>query len=110
MTPTRLTAAQKLSALAARFYDRMEWRPRAGDYYTTPRNDLELYQIVSIENGVVSTRYCAPERGDAVSTWAVDEFTAPHTFGVMRTWVPAWVLDRTMTPAAILAECGSRFD
>ncbi|MDD9740894.1 hypothetical protein PVW47_14030 [Marinovum sp. SP66] len=43
----RLTKTQKLEALAARFYQGVEWVPKAGDLYTTSRADLEVYRVIS---------------------------------------------------------------
>lgn len=87
----KLTPTQKLHALAYRFYQDAEWSPTAGDYYTTSRADLELYQIVSIEKGTVSTRYT--EGTDAISKWPEQEFTAAG-FGPKRVFVPNWILNK----------------
>ena len=85
---TTLTYKQKLAALAHRFYANGQWTPKAGDFYTTSRADLELYQIVSIENGIVRTRYT--EGSDAISEWPESGFTS-EGFGPKRVWVPPWV-------------------
>lgn len=88
--PTSLTQAQKLHALAHRFYQHGKWTPKAGDYYTTARADLELYQVVDIKGGTVFTKYMV---GDGlVSEWREDEFTVCG-FGLQRVHVPGWVFD-----------------
>jgi len=79
--PTSLTYSQKLNALAHRFYQGAEWRPRSGDYYTTCRGDLELYRVAKIENGVVYTEYCT--RPGVYSEWPESEFTS-QGFGTKR--------------------------
>lgn len=94
--PISLTPMQKLHALGHRFYSRVEWEPKAGDLYTTSRPDLELYQIVRIEDGIVSTRYRDPRRDTMgiISEWREADFLSPETFGYARVWVPnEFVLD-----------------
>lgn len=86
-----LTYQQKLEALSLRFYQGMQWNPKAGDYYTTSRADLELYQVVEVENGTVKTRYCDQGKSDAVASWPVEEFTSAG-FGPKRVYVPDFVL------------------
>jgi hypothetical protein len=86
-----LTHQQKLEALSLRFYQGLKWTPKAGDYYTTSRADLELYQVVAVEGGQVKTRYCDTGKSDAIATWPVDEFPAAG-FGPKRVWVPDFVL------------------
>ena len=54
---TKLTAEQKLQALSSKYYDGLEWQPKKGDYYTTSRNDLELYQIVDENETTFFTFY-----------------------------------------------------
>lgn len=93
-----LTAEQKLLALKLRFYDDMEWRPKAGDYYTTSRNDLELYKVVEIKMDYwVYTNYCDPAKTtEQPSEWLVSHFTKSE-FGPRRVWVPNFILDPTVT-------------
>lgn len=87
--PTRLNEQQKLQALARRFYQDMKWTPQPGDYYTTSRADLELYQVVDVRDGKVFTRYC--EGSDAIAEWDADGFTT-EGFGIRRVHVPAFLL------------------
>ncbi|WP_313613384.1 hypothetical protein [Agrobacterium sp.] len=87
---SKLTYQQKLDALAYRFYQGAEWKPKAGDFYTTSRADLELYQVVSVEDGVVRTRFT--EGSDAIAVWPEDQFLTGG-FGPKRVFVPEWVLD-----------------
>ena len=90
--PTSLTPWQKLNSLAMRFYQGNVWHPRAGDYYTTSRADLELYQVVEVQNGSVITRYCDPEKGASLTAWHESEFLSPETFGGKRVYVhPAFL-------------------
>ena len=86
-----LTPGQKLSALSMRFYSGQKWIPRAGGYYTTPRDDLELYQIAKIENGKVYTKYC--DRDCDLAEWDEIDFTSKG-FGVHRVYVPLIVLEK----------------
>lgn len=86
----KLTYQQKLDALAYRFYQGAQWVPKAGDYYTTSRADLELYQVVSIEDGIVRTRFT--EGSDAVSEWPEAGFLT-EGFGPRRVFVPEWVIN-----------------
>ena len=85
----KLTYQQKLDALAYRFYQGAQWVPKAGDYYTTSRSDLELYQVVSIEDGIVRTRFT--EGSDAIAEWPEDVFLT-EGFGPRRVFVPPWVM------------------
>ncbi|MBN9055346.1 MAG: hypothetical protein J0H80_16635 [Rhizobiales bacterium] len=85
----KLTYQQKLDALAYRFYQGATWKPKADDFYTTSRPDLELYQVVSVEGGVVRTRYT--EGSDAISEWPEGEFLTDG-FGPKRVFVPEWVI------------------
>lgn len=86
----RLTPQQKMHALAHRFYQGARWEPKAGDYYTTSRADLELYQVVEVTDQHVRTRYT--EGSDTIATWPAAGFQT-EGFGPMRVWVPQWVLD-----------------
>ncbi|MFY0619050.1 hypothetical protein [Shimia sp.] len=93
----QLTPEQKLAALAHRFYSDVEWTPKPGDYYTTSRADLEVYQILSVSEATVRTSYVPRS---AVSTWPKAEFLAKD-FGLKRVWVPDWVLTETPTSAGV---------
>lgn len=79
-----ITAENKLSALSMRFYQHHEWEPKAGDYYTSARSDLELYRVVDINDGVVTTEYCHAPGG--TTTWPLEGFTT-EGFGPMRVFV-----------------------
>lgn len=91
----KLTYQQKLDALSYRFYQGGQWSPKAGDFYTTSRADLELYQVVSVENGVIRTRYT--EGSDAVSEWPETGFLT-EGFGPRRVYVPDWVMKAPAPP------------
>ena len=93
----KLTHQQKLDALAYRFYQGAAWDPKAGDFYTTSRADLELYQVVSVEGGVVRTRFT--EGSDAISEWPAEEFLTAG-FGPKRVFVPEWITCAKPVPDA----------
>ncbi|MBU0643682.1 MAG: hypothetical protein KJ731_21205 [Alphaproteobacteria bacterium] len=86
----KLTEMQKLEAMALRFYQGLEWKPKAGHLYTTSRADLEVYEVVKVEGGVVFTRYTEGET-DTVSEWPESDFLSKG-FGPMRVWIPPFVL------------------
>ncbi len=86
---TSLTYPQKLEALGARFYGGVRWKPKAGDYYTTTRADLELYRVVKIEDSKVYTEYCTSP--GILSCWEEEGFTH-EGFGNSRVWVHDWIL------------------
>jgi hypothetical protein len=92
MEITKLTTEQKLEALALKYYQDYQWQPKTGDYYTSSRNDLELYLIVLADDKLVHTVYCNPEMGKEVSVWKVDEFLTG--FGVKRVYVPDLILNK----------------
>lgn len=89
VAPTQLTHQQKLEALAYRYYQCAEWKPKAGDYYTSNRADLELYRVAKIENGIVYTEYA--NRPGIYAEWPESEFITKG-FGLCRTWVPNFIL------------------
>lgn len=84
-----LTENQKLNALAFKYYQGAKWEPKAGDYYTTSRSDLELYQVVEVTEDKVKTKYLTPD--SSISEWDKAGFLT-EGFGVNRVWVPDWVL------------------
>lgn len=88
---TELTLKQKLDALALKYYSFYQWNPKAGDFYTTSRSDLELYQIVDIRDGKVYTKYLVGS--DVISEWPENEFLSLETFGRCRVYVPEWILN-----------------
>lgn len=91
MKPTSLTQNQKLEALAYKYYcGPRVWHPKAGDYYTSSRNDLQLYQIVAEDDEHFYTVYCThPDQRDA---WKKEGFTT-EGFGTNRVYVPEWILN-----------------
>jgi hypothetical protein len=84
-----LTENQKLHALANRFYSDAKWEPKAGDFYTTSRADLELYQVVEVTDDKIRTKYLFPD--SPIAEWAKHGFLT-EGFGVKRVHVPFWVL------------------
>lgn len=102
--PRALTPEQKLRAFHSRFYDRAGWVVKAGDLYTTTRSDLELYVVLDVKDGVVTTGrladdwtfaalvngYPVPEA--KTCRWREADFVH-HEFGPSRLWVPPWALD-----------------
>jgi len=83
------TKDMKLDAFARKYYQGEEWIPKAGDYYTTTRNDLELYQVVEVTETEVHTSYLP--LGGQVSKWPINEFTK-EGFGPRRMLVPIEIL------------------
>ena len=92
--PRALTPHQKLSALAHRFYQGAQWQPKAGDYYTTSRADLELYRVAKIEEGKLFTEYCT-QPGE-LTEWDSDTFTT-EGFGPRRVHVPDFIIEMQST-------------
>lgn len=86
-----LTYQQKLAAISAKYYQHLKWTPKKGDYYTSVRNDLELYQIVDEDETSLYTKYCNPEKNNTISKWEKDKFLLE--FGVHRVYVPDWILE-----------------
>lgn len=89
MMPTELTYQQKLDSFAFKYYQDYQWKPKKGDYYTSTRADLQLYQIVDEDEGNFYTEYChQPEAGRA--SWVKERFLLD--FGVRRLFVPDFVM------------------
>lgn len=89
--PTKLTQNQKLEALALKHYSGLEWIPKKEDYYTTSRNDLQLYQIVDENETHFFTNYCDPHmKTENPEPWEKDDFL--KRFGERRVYVPDFVL------------------
>jgi hypothetical protein len=91
MKPTSLTLNQKLGALAHKYYQHAQWNPKVGDYYTSSRNDLELYQIIDEDDSHFHTIYCSNPEGER-SKWLKEEFTT-QGFGLNRVHVPNFILN-----------------
>lgn len=87
---TCLTMAEKIEAMSLKYYSKLEWKPKKGDYYTTHRHDLELYRIVDEDNENLYTVYCHVPDCER-SVWRKDEFL--KGFGENRVWVPPFVLN-----------------
>lgn len=81
----KLTPEIKLQALEMKYYSGIHWEPKKGDYYTTSRADLELYQVVDVDDEFVYTSYL-PVNLDNISKWRKDEFTSKD-FGLRRVHV-----------------------
>lgn len=89
---TKLTAEQKLEALALKYYNCLTWEPKKGDYYTTSRSDKELYQIVDENENSFFTNYCDKEKfpDSENAEWSKQSFL--QDFGERRVYVPDYVL------------------
>jgi hypothetical protein len=88
---TSLTESQKLEALALKYYQGgVEWKPSKGDFYTTSRADLELYQIVDADENTIKTKYCDTDKGNSITEWKADEFL--KGFGLNRVHVPLFII------------------
>lgn len=90
MTTTSLTHYQKLQAMAEKYYSYVTWNPKVGDYYTSSRNDLELYQVVDEDEEHFYTIYCNNPDG-VRQKWRKDEFTT-QGFGLNRVHVHHHIL------------------
>lgn len=88
---TKLTSNQKLEALANKYYSNQIWNPKKGDYYTSSRNDLELYQIFNEDDKFFYTQYCSDDYGDNSEEWEKEKFLLD--FGVNRVYVPNYIFD-----------------
>ena len=84
-----LTAEMKLEAFAVKYYIGLQWEPKKGDYYTTTRADLELYQVSDIDEDFVYTIYT--DRECDVQKWDKDKFTT-QDFGIRRMWIPDYLI------------------
>lgn len=92
MERTHLTRDEKLLAIKLRYYDNLEWIPKKGDYYTSCRNDLELYKIVDEDDNFFMTNYCNPEQTTSnPAQWPKTDFK--KGFGEKRIWVPEFVFN-----------------
>lgn len=87
-----LTAEMKLEAFAVKYYNGLQWNPKKGDYYTTTRADLELYQVHDIDEDFVYTIYT--DRECEVQRWDKDKFTT-QDFGIRRMWIPDYLIKKT---------------
>jgi len=88
---TKLTAEQKLQALSSKYYDGLGWQPKKGDYYTTSRNDLELYQIVDENETTFFTNYLDEKKSTEPHEWSKKQFL--KDFGERRVYVPDFVFE-----------------
>lgn len=88
-----LTTEIKLQVFAAKFYQGMFWEPKKGDYYTTTRADLELYQVVDVDERFVYTKYTYDVESKNISKWEKDKFLT-HGFGTRRMWIPDYLIKK----------------
>lgn len=89
----KFTEKEKLQAMALKFYQCQKWEPASGDFYTSTRYDLELYQVVSIDGEKIRTRYVnTGDFGTSTTDWELAIFLT-EGFGPFRVHVPKEVLD-----------------
>lgn len=88
----KLTLEEKLQALSSKYYDGLEWQPKKGDYYTTSRNDLELYQIVDENETTFFTSYLDEKKSPEPHEWSKQKFL--QDFGERRVYVPEFILKK----------------
>ncbi len=95
----KLTVEQKLETISYNFYGngRDRWQPKVGDYYTTPRYDLELYRIVEEDENYFYTVYCK-DKTQNKAFWKKEDFLSPLTFGAKRIHVHEYILERPLNP------------
>jgi hypothetical protein len=82
------TTDMKLQAMAHKYYSGIKWEPKAGDYYTSSRADLELYKVIEVTDTKVKTVYVKPD--SEIAEWDKDGFTN-EGFGLNRVYVPDFV-------------------
>ena len=87
---TALTINQKMQAISDKYYSGLEWKPKAGDYYTTSRNDLELYKIVGENTENFYTIYCSDFMKNTTE-WDKSKFL--KDFGVHRVLVSDYIFE-----------------
>lgn len=81
---------QKLTAIHIKHYQGDEWLPQAGDFFTTLRADLALFQISKIDGRQVFV--VSVDDGNQESAYDLGNFTSGGT-GSLRVHVPKFVLD-----------------
>ena len=89
---TELTIEQKLEAVSLKHYYFLEWKPKKGDYYTTSRNDTQLYQIVDEDDDFFYTNYCDKSFVSENSKWSKESFL--KDFGERRVYVPDFIFNK----------------
>lgn len=87
------TLDHKLEAIAARFYQDVQWTPKVWDYYTICRHDLELFQIVYEDRNEFRFNKVYPTKYEFTDKWVKKGFTT-EGFGPRRVWIPPYVLTR----------------
>jgi len=91
-TITQLTPMQKLHALANRFYQGgVQWIPKKGDFYTSTRADLEIYEILDVTEDKIKTVNLTA-KSSIVSEWDKETFLT-EGFGINRVWVPHFIFN-----------------
>ena len=93
MNRISLTPEEKLQAISLKYYQFYTWIPKKGDYYTSVRNDLELYQIIDEDEEYYYTNYCDPIKQQSISKWKKEEFLDNNTFGKYRVFIANWILN-----------------
>jgi hypothetical protein len=68
----------------------MKWLPKKGDYYTTSRNDLELYYILDEDEENFYTIYTT-DPTQTKSAWKKEGFTT-EGFGPCRVFVHGYII------------------
>ena len=90
------TLEQKIAALAMRFYQKMPWEPKVGDYYCLTREGTELFVInrTDGENFYIRRVYAPdqPEGSEMSDPWPIESFQSG--FGENRVWVHPVILER----------------
>lgn len=81
-----LTPEGKLEALSLKYYHFYKWEPKKGDFYTTSRSDLQLYQIVDENETSFFTNFCDKSFVAENAEWKKDDFL--KDFGERRVYVP----------------------
>ncbi len=91
---TALTLRQFAETISYNYYgwdSKRPWEPKVGDYYTTPRGDCELYQILREDDDHFYTVYCT-DGTKTESKWSKERFL--KDFGINRIHVHDYILEK----------------
>lgn len=86
-----LTPEMKLQCFQFKYYNGLEWIPKKGDFYTTTRADLEVYQVVDVDEEFIYTKYTSELSSGEISKWDKDKFLT-EGFGDRRMWIPDFLI------------------
>lgn len=91
----KITQQNKLDAIEYKYYNKHQWKPKRGDYYTLTRNSmgLELFQIVEESKTKFWIRLVWNENGGwQDESTEFDKDTFLEDFGESRVYLPEWCI------------------